>query len=106
MPFDYAGDWRNQLGATMSLTVAPDGSAHGQYRSPAATAAAPLSGFVEQGRLVFSVAMDTSVGTMLCHPSGTDDPNSFSSWWHFELFDDAAPSWARVRTGCDTFTRA
>jgi hypothetical protein len=105
MAFDYNGNWKNQLEATMSLTVAADGVVNGTYQSPAAQAKAPLVGFVRHDFLIFSVAMDTSVGTMLCQPSADPAADTVDSWWHFRLFDDRAPEWACVRTGCDVFSR-
>ena len=105
MSFNYAGSWKNQLGATMSLTVATDGAIQGWYKSPAAPAKAPVAGFVRDGFLVFSVAFEQSAGTMFCQPS-SDDTTTFDSWWHFRLFDDPGPAWAAVRTGCDRFERS
>lgn len=110
MSFDFAGSWKNEIGAVLVATVGDDFGVSGTFTN-ALGEVGKITGFVNEQTLAFSAVFphtaDTagSTGTMLGQPIHEGDAAQFRAWWHFRMLNDPSPSWATVRTGEDTFVR-
>ncbi len=112
---DFNGEWLNELGSKMNLTVSADGSLLGRYKtavgSPFGNEDFPLVGFAAGDLLTFTVNFGrySSLTSWAGQLAGENDQAVIKTMWLLARNvpdpDDSSSLWGTVLTGYNNFMR-
>lgn len=114
-PFDFSGDWRNELKSTMTLKVDEDGTVCGQYASYVSDSGGPIPSYPLHGTstndlISFTVNWGSEITSWIGHGAFDDDgqPRILTLWQLVKCvpdIEDPETQWKTVMAGADTFFR-
>ncbi len=114
-PIDFSGDWKNELGSTMSLSVNQNGVVVGSYISAVSdTGSGPtppfdLTGAVAGDLLSFTVNWGTEITAWIGHGTRDSKGDQILTLWHVVKNvpheTDPEQQWRMILAGADSFYR-